>query len=101
VNEPEMKHLSAIETFLNRFVKEAPIPSGVKISEVYTDEERPVLYDKDYLGKPTSVSVSQGAFHEKKEKNKKVNLGGPGERKPRKENPVNRGVLRKRAAKRK
>ena len=41
------------------------------------------------------------AFHEKSEKNKKVNLGGPGKRNPRKTKPTNRGVERTRAAKRK
>jgi ATP-dependent RNA helicase RhlE len=78
-------------------LEERPIPMDVKISNIFTDEERPVLFDKDYLGKP-GIGDSQGAFHEKKEKNKKVNLGGPGKRNPRKEKPVNRGVMKKRAA---
>lgn len=41
------------------------------------------------------------AFHEKSDKNKKVNLGGPGKRNPRKTKPTNRGVEKKRAEKRK
>lgn len=41
------------------------------------------------------------AFHEKKNKNKKVNLGGPGKRTPRKTESRNRGVERKRDEKRK
>ena len=41
------------------------------------------------------------AFHEKKDKNKKVNLGGPGKRTPRKTESRNRGVEKKRDAKRK
>lgn len=98
-NEPEMKFLTAIEQFVGRYLEEKPIPAEVKISGVFTEEENPVLFDKDYLGKP--ALNSQGAFHEKKEKNKKVNLGGPGERNPRKEKPTNRGVMKKRAAKRK
>jgi ATP-dependent RNA helicase RhlE len=40
------------------------------------------------------------AFHEKSDKNKKVNLGGPGKRNPRKTKPTNRGVEKKRAEKR-
>lgn len=99
VNEPETKKLEAIERFMNRFLEEKSIPAEVKISNIFTDEERPVLFDKDYLGKVPKLSELQGAFHEKKEKNAKVNLGGPGVRKPRKEAPVNRGVLKKRAAK--
>lgn len=99
VNEPEQKNLSEIETFINRIIQEKPLPPDVIISNVFTDEERPVLFDKDYIGKPKGIGESKGAFHEKMEKNKKVNLGGPGKRKPRKEEPVNRGVLKKRAAK--
>jgi len=98
-NEPEMKLLSEIERFINRYLEEKPLPADLAISNVFTDEEKPVMFDKDYLGKVPRLSESQGAFHEKMEKNKKVNLGGPGVRKPRKENPVNRGVLKKRAAK--
>ncbi|MBA4410332.1 MAG: DEAD/DEAH box helicase [Bacteroidota bacterium] len=99
VNEPEMKFLLEIGKFMDRNVIEKTLPDGLIISDTFTDEERPVLFDKDYLGKPSGIADSQGAYHEKKEKNKKVNLGGPGERKPRKDKPENRGVLRKRAAK--
>ncbi|MDO8930364.1 MAG: helicase-related protein, partial [Bacteroidota bacterium] len=99
VNEIETKFLSEIEKFMSRPLEEKPLPAGLKVSNIYTDEERPVMFDKDYLGKPNAINDSQGAFHEKKEKNRKVNLGGPGERKPRKTKPVNRGVMKKRAAK--
>jgi len=99
VNDPEMKYLTDIGKFMHRNIPERQLPAGLEISDTYTDEERPVLFDKDYMGKQTGIVNSQGAFHEKKEKNKKVNLGGPGERKPRKDKPENRGVLRKRAAK--
>ncbi len=99
VNEPEMKLLAEIEKFMGKYLEERPLPDNLTISNIFTEEERPVLFDKDYLGKPSAAPESQGAFHEKKDKNKKVNLGGPGKRNPRKENPVNRGVLRKRASK--
>ena len=101
VNEVEMKYLSEIEKFINRQIEEKPFPTGLKISNIFTDEEHPILFDKDYLGNPNAISDSKGAFHEKKAKNKKVNLGGPGKRFPRKEKPVNRGVMKKKAAKRK
>lgn len=101
VNEPEQKNLAEIERFMNRIIQEKPLPPDVIVSNVFTDEERPVLFDKDYIGKSNAITDSKGAFHEKMEKNRKVNLGGPGKRKPRKEEPVNRGVLKKRAAKRK
>jgi len=99
VNDPEMKHLVEIEKFMNRQLEEKPLPMDVKISNVFTDEENPVLFDKDYIGKSNALTDSQGAFHEKKEKNRKVNMGGPGVRKPRKVKPTNRGVERKRAKK--
>ena len=98
VNDVEMKYMAEIEKFMKIQLEEKPLPGGLKISSIFTDEEKPVLFDKDYLGK-AGIGDSQGAFHEKKEKNRKVNLGGPGERKPRKTKPVNRGVLKKRAAK--
>jgi ATP-dependent RNA helicase RhlE len=99
VNEAERKSLAEVEKFMSRPLEEKPLPNDLKISNIFTDGERPVLFDKDYLGKPGAINDSQGAFHEKKEKNKKVNLGGPGKRKPRKTEPVNRGVMKKRAAK--
>ncbi len=101
VNEAENKKLSGIESFMNRYLEERPLPADLKISNIYTEEERPVLFDKDYLGQSSVIAESKGAFHEKKDKNKKVNLGGPGRRNPRKEKPVNRGVLKKRSSKNK
>jgi len=92
-------YFSAIERLHNRIIEEKPLPADLTISNVYTDEERPVLFDKDYMGKPKVIAESQGAFHDKKDKNKKVNLGGPGVRKPRKVKSRNRAVERKRAAK--
>jgi ATP-dependent RNA helicase RhlE len=41
------------------------------------------------------------AFEKKSEKNSKVNLGGPGKRKPRKTASRNRGIERKRDEKKK
>lgn len=101
VNEPEQKSLAEIEAFMNRIIQERPLPPDVVVSHIFTEEEKPVLFDKDYIGKSNAITDSKGAFHEKLEKNRKVNLGGPGKRNPRKEEPVNRGVLKKRAAKRK
>jgi ATP-dependent RNA helicase RhlE len=100
-NDMELKLLLDIESFMNQKMIEIPLPVGLEISTIFTEDEKPVLFDKDYIGKPKGIAESKGAFHEKKDKNRKVNLGGPGVRKPRKEKPQNRGVLKKRAAKRK
>jgi ATP-dependent RNA helicase RhlE len=52
------------------------IPEQVVISKELTEEERP-SEDRDQSKNRTSQEYVPGpAFHEKKEKNKKVNLGG-------------------------
>jgi len=50
-----------------------------------------------------NVKLNEGgaAFHEKKDKNKKINLGGPTKRKPPKTKPANRGQQKQKARKRK
>lgn len=97
INEAERGYQAGIESLMGQSLPIEPMPEDVVISELFTDEERPVLYDKEYLA-PVVKSVG-GAFHEKSKKNQKVNIGGPGVRTPRKTKPVNRGVLRKRADK--
>jgi len=80
INEREQEYQIEIEELMNKTLDLKPLPKEVEISQVYTDEERPILYDKTYL-KSNSFKDSKGAFHEKKEKNKKVNLGGSYHRK--------------------
>ena len=48
-------------------------------------EEKPSIIDKN-LKRIAAIKtpIGQGAFHEKKEKNKKVNLGGPSVKDPKK-----------------
>lgn len=75
------------------------IPPSVKIEEKRLEFEKEKKKIKFLLKKPKQEGGA--AFHEKSEKNKKVNLGGPGKRNPRKTKPTNRGVERTRAAKRK
>jgi len=56
-----------------------PFPADVAISELFSEDEKPSLFDKAYLQKINNKG-SKGAFHEKKDKNKKINLGGPAKR---------------------
>ena len=71
------------EALMGRPIPVKPLPANLVISGVFTEEESPTnLFDKSYY-KSSSIKNSQGAFHEKKEKNKKVNLGGPGTRNPK------------------
>ena len=89
----------AAEVLMEKELDFQDIPDGVKV------EERLLEFEKDrkrikFLLK-RKKNDGGGAFHEKKDKNKKVNLGGPGKTKPRKTEPRNRGVEAKRAAKKK
>jgi ATP-dependent RNA helicase RhlE len=68
---------------MNKTITQLPIPDDVKISDIYSEEERPTrLFDIDYL-KETTKPRKNSAFQEKKEKNMKVNLGGPKKRNPK------------------
>jgi ATP-dependent RNA helicase RhlE len=72
INRAEQESIKAIETLMNKAIPLFPIPENVEISTIYTEEERPDYGDKDYFKAPT-LKNSKGAFHEKKDKNKKQN----------------------------
>lgn len=83
INEKEQASQQVIETLMKKSIPINANPENLKISKVYSEEERPTrLFDKNYLKGP-SIKNSGGAFHEKKKKNLKVNLGGPGRRDPK------------------
>ena len=74
----------AAEDLMKWSIPEEPLPANLVISREFTEEESPTnLFDKNYYKSGTAIKGSQGAFHEKKEKNKKINLGGPGTRNPK------------------
>ena len=75
INEAEQEFQVAIETMMNKAIPYEPIPEEVVISKVLTDEELPKMLDKIKQKKGKDKYVPGPAFHEKKEKNKKVNLG--------------------------
>jgi ATP-dependent RNA helicase RhlE len=64
-----------IEALMNKKVNLLDIPESVEISINLTQDEKPVTRDKS-LKKVPKIATPTGAFHEKKDKNKKVNLGG-------------------------
>jgi ATP-dependent RNA helicase RhlE len=70
----ELEYQTAIETFMGKSIPMLPMPEDVEISTELTMDEQFTHPEKNYL-KPPSLKQSQGAFHEKKAKNKKVNLG--------------------------
>jgi ATP-dependent RNA helicase RhlE len=79
INPSEELFQAEIETLMNQRIPMQLIPEDVKISTVITDEERPYIVDKN-LARIAAIKVpkGKGAFHEKKDKNNKINLGGPG-----------------------
>ena len=64
-----------IETLMKKKLVLLDMPEAVEISENLTQDEKPVTRDKS-LKKIPKLITPTGAFHEKKDKNKKVNLGG-------------------------
>ncbi|WP_308131762.1 DEAD/DEAH box helicase [uncultured Flavobacterium sp.] len=86
------------EMLMDMEVDMLPVPEGVEISTVLIESEK-IKQPIKLLKKVKKEGGS--AFHEKSDKNKKVNLGGPGKTKPRKTKPRNRAVERNRDKKRK
>ncbi|MHC5202538.1 DEAD/DEAH box helicase [Myroides sp. LJL119] len=99
VDPKEEEFLLEAEQLMDKELREIPIPKEVIISESLMEFEKSKLKSKQ-LTKVKKPIEKGAAFHEKKDKNKKVNLGGPGKRTPRKNKPRNRAVEAKRAAKR-
>ncbi|MBA3706743.1 MAG: ATP-dependent helicase, partial [Bacteroidetes bacterium] len=81
INVVEQAYQLTIEQLMNKTLDVETLPKDLLISKVLIDEEKekPKL-DKTHTKAPAAKEVRGAAFHEKKEKNKKVNLGGPGRR---------------------
>ncbi|WP_130735005.1 DEAD/DEAH box helicase [Flavobacterium sp. J27] len=96
----EEEQLLAVEMLMDMEIDVIDFPEAVLI------EEKKLEFEKDKrrfksIGKKINQENKGAAFHEKKDKNKKVNLGGPSKTKPRKTAPRNRAAEAKKAAKRK
>ncbi|TPD67091.1 DEAD/DEAH box helicase [Flavobacterium microcysteis] len=99
VGQKEEEAFIECEMLMDMEVDLLPIPEGVEISTVLIESEKVKQPVKLLMKK---VKKDGGtAFHEKSDKNKKVNLGGPGKTKPRKTKPRNRAVERNRDKKKK
>lgn len=72
--ERELEYVQGIETLMKYEIPTLPLPEEVAISTQLTDDEQPKVKMKTFLVSMPKLEVSQGAFHEKKEKNKKVNV---------------------------
>lgn len=76
------------------------MPSHVAIAERLLEFEKDKKKQMKFLLKKPKLEGG-ASFHEKIEKNKKVNLGGPSKTKKKTGTSVNRNILKNRAAKRK
>ncbi len=97
VTPKEKPFQEKIEQLMNKAIPMTELPEEVEVSDILIADEKTAKPDKN-LKKISKMIVqnSGGAFHEKKAKNKKVNLGGKRrqERQKRKEEKFrrNRGI---------
>ncbi len=80
INEPERIFQAGIESLMKKQVPILPLPEGVVVSTIYTDEEKPFAGNKNYLKIGPAPDLTKG-FQPKKEKNIKINQGGSYKRK--------------------
>lgn len=97
IDPKEIEWQEQVEELMEREIAVLPLPEAVVVSEKLHEFEKEKQKVK-FLLKRKKLEGG-GAFHEKKDKNKKVNLGGPGRRTPRKTEPRNRAAERNKAAK--
>lgn len=72
--EDDEEKLKEIEELMKMKVPVMPFPKAVEISEELMEFEKKIL--PGMIPKFVKRKIEAGAFHEKKDKNKKVNLGG-------------------------
>jgi ATP-dependent RNA helicase RhlE len=99
INEQEEEYITATQAVMKKEIALLPWPDEVEYSSEMSEDEKPVSKGKNYL--KGVKRIERGAsFHEKKDKNKKVNLGGSYKKTGGKKRSVNRNVLRNRSKKR-
>jgi ATP-dependent RNA helicase RhlE len=96
-NEEEAEYLGEIELLMNTEIDVEDLPETIEISTRLIDEEMPNVEPEKSSRKKTLTEPSGPAFHEKKEKNSRVNLGGSYRREIAKKykKPKTRGQKRK------
>lgn len=99
VSPREEEIMVEAEVLMEKEIEVFELPEDLEIADKLLEFEKDKKKVKFLLKRPKLEGGT--AFQEKSDKNKKVNLGGPGKRNPRKSAPRNREVERKRAAKRK
>jgi ATP-dependent RNA helicase RhlE len=74
ITEKEKQYQAAIEQLMHYKIPISPLPEDLEISEILTEDEKPKPYTKLIPLDVPKPEFSGGAFHEKLEKNKKVNV---------------------------
>ncbi|WP_426430690.1 DEAD/DEAH box helicase [Winogradskyella sp. HB-48] len=74
--EKEQEAKERIEALMQMEIDLIELPDDVTISTDLIEEERPQIKERNNPTKRGVEDIAGPAFHEKKEKNKKVNLGG-------------------------
>ncbi|MFC4230823.1 DEAD/DEAH box helicase [Parasediminibacterium paludis] len=74
ITEREQAQQARIEALMNYTVPVLPLPTDLVISDVLTEDEKPKVKMKTHLVKLPKKEEKGPAFHEKKAKNKKVNI---------------------------
>ncbi|MEF3079363.1 DEAD/DEAH box helicase [Winogradskyella poriferorum] len=74
--EKEQEARERIEGLMQMKIDLEELPEDVTISTELIEEERPQIRERNNPTKRSTEDIPGPAFHEKKEKNKKVNLGG-------------------------
>ncbi len=100
VSPREEEIMIEAEMLMEKEITFIPMPENVVIAERLLEWEKDKKKKMKFL-LPKPKLEGGASFHEKKDKNKKVNLGGPSKTKKKTSSSVNRNILKNRAAKRK
>ncbi|HFK5565811.1 TPA: DEAD/DEAH box helicase [Elizabethkingia anophelis] len=100
ITKKEEALLLEIEVLMNKELQFIDFPEEVTINPKKIESEKEEVKMKNPTKAP-DISQGGGAFHEKKDKNKKINLGGPTKRKPPKTKPANRNQQKQKAKRKK
>ena len=74
--EAELESLEKIEALMKMEVPQEELPAEIEISSELIPEEQPKVFEINNPGENKDENAPGPAFHEKKEKNRKENLGG-------------------------
>jgi len=96
MNEEEEEYIKEIEAVMKKEIFILPWPDAVEYSTLFSEDERPISKGKNYL-KGLKQLTRGASFHQKKEKNRKVNQGGSYKKTGGKKQSINRNVLRNRS----